>query len=95
MNILSKNDTLNEIVWLVTGIKGTPLESSNWLWSLLRDTGENDTNATCKFNDHDNNYYVNPGDMFTVTAGYDGNYTLMLTEKRSGSTLFKSPLTKY
>jgi hypothetical protein len=95
MDIFSRNDDLNEIVWLVTGIEGAALESSNWMWALLRNTGENDTNATCKFYDHDNNDYVTAGDMFTVTAGSDGNYTLILTEKRSGRTLFKSPQTKY
>lgn len=91
---------MNTIIWLVAGLEGEAVSDVSYTWSLLNESGGNAINASVTFNDNDVNNYVNPGDTFSVYAGPDsdggdGYFTLILTDSSTGSTIFKSVITKY
>lgn len=94
-NVYDTDADANEVIWYVSGIENGPLGDDEYDWSLLNESGGNETGVTVKFNDNNDDDYVNSGDTFSVTAATDGKYTFVLTSKDTGETIYKSSLTQY
>jgi len=95
MNIYSRDDAANEIIWLVSGMDGKAIGINDMETWLISEDGQPQPDAEITFNEVTGEGYVNPGDTFFVGAPSDGKYVFMLTHKLSGSTLWKSSLTHY
>jgi FlaG/FlaF family flagellin (archaellin) len=107
VSMFDVNEAEHEIVWLVTGIEGHPVDNSSYTALLLNSTtgvGLNvslngggtigTVDAWVNFTDNDGDGYVNPGDVFRVKA-HDGSFVFMLLDKNTGSSIFKSEPRKY
>jgi len=95
MNIYSKDDSKNTVIWLVSGVEGQPVESENIETFLENETGYPQQDANITFNQVIGYGYVNPGDTFTVVAPSHGDYKFILYHKTQGYDLFISSLTHY
>jgi len=95
MNIFSKNDDANEVIWLVSGVEGNPIGINDVETILLNESGEPQPDAEITFSDNNADDLITPGDTFTVIAPSDGYYVFMLTHKISGATIYKSSSTHY
>ena len=95
MNIWSQDNSSNEVVWMVSGVEGPPVETKDVERILLNESGQPQPDAEITFNEVNVEGYINPGDTFTVVAPYDGYFVFMLTHKISGATIYKSSLTHY
>jgi flagellin-like protein len=96
MNIFSRDDGLNRIIWHVTQVEGEPVSENAYSWALLyANNGTNVSGASLDFRDNNNDDYINSGDTFEVNAGRDGTFVLTITDSATGKLLFKSAKTKY
>ena len=94
MNIYSRNDAGEQVIWLVSGIEGEAILNTSTNKYLLNDTGAAAT-FTYQFNDVNSDNYINAGDTFAITASGDGYYVFMISDTGTGATIFKSTTTKY
>jgi PKD repeat protein len=95
MNIFSRDDSKNTIIWLVSGVEGQLVETDNIETFLENESGYPQQGANITFNEVTGYGYVNPGDTFTVVAPSDGDYRFILYHKTQGYDLFISSLTHY
>lgn len=95
MNIYSRNDDTNEIIWLVSGVEGGPIKINEIETNLLNESGEPQPDAKIIFNDVYNLGYINPGDTFTVIAPFDGYFVFTIINNLTDETMYKSTLVKY
>ena len=94
MNIYSRNDAGQQVIWLVSGIEGEAILNTSTNKFLLGSDGSAATfNYT--FNDVNSDNYINAGDTFSITADADGYYVFMISDTGTGATIFKSTSTKY
>jgi flagellin-like protein len=98
MNIYSRNDANNQVIWLVSGIEGEAILNTSTDKYLLDSAGSAAT-FTYTFNDVNNDSYINAGDTFSINtaagATGDGYYVFMISDTGTGATIFKSTSTKY
>ena len=94
MNVYSRNDAGEQVIWLVSGIEGEAILNTSTNKYLLNSTGAAAT-FTYVFNDVNSDNYINAGDTFAITANLDGYYTFMISDTGTGATIFKSTTTKY
>ena len=94
MNVYSRNDGSEQVIWLVSGIEGEAILNTSTNKYLLNATGASAT-FTYTFNDVNSDGYVNAGDTFAVTAPADGYYVFMMSDSGTGATIYKSTNTKY
>jgi len=95
MNIYFKDDDANTVVWEVSGLEGATLKEENYDAKLLHNNGTKDEGATILFQDIISPGYVNEGDTFKVKASEDGYFVFLITNSKSGNTIYKSALTIY
>jgi flagellin-like protein len=94
MNVYSRNDANQQVIWLVSGIEGEAILNTSTNKYLLNASGASAA-ITYTFNDVNNDGYVNAGDTFAVTAPIDGYYVFMISDTGTGATIYKSTSTKY
>jgi flagellin-like protein len=95
MNIYSRNDAGQQVIWLVSGIEGEAILNTSTNKYLLNSSGAAAIGATFTFNDVNSDNYINAGDTFAITATSDGYYVFMISDTGTGATIFKSTSTKY
>ncbi|MFW6120405.1 MAG: hypothetical protein ACOC80_05840, partial [Petrotogales bacterium] len=95
LDILSKDDDANEIIWLVIDVEGDPVSINEVETMLLNESGYVQPDAEITFQDANADELINTGDTFTIIAPYDGYFIFMLTHKSTGATIFKSTSTHY
>ena len=97
MNIYSRNDVTDEVIWLVSGIEGEAVEDGTYSTALLYANGTlaatGEPNITKQ--EFVGSGYVNAGDTFKVIAPEDGYFVFMITDTATGQTIYKSTSTKY
>ena len=94
MNVYSRNDGSEQVIWLVSGIEGEAILNTSTNKYLLNATGASAT-FTYTFNDVNSDGYVNAGDTFAITAAADGYYVFLMSDSGTGATIYKSTNTKY
>ena len=94
MNIYSRNDAGQNVIWLVSGVEGEAVLNTSTNKYLLNSSGAAAA-ITYTFNDVNTDGYVNAGDTFSITAPSDGYYVFMISDTGTGATIFKSTSTKY
>jgi hypothetical protein len=94
MNVYSRNDASQQVIWLVSGIEGEAILNTSTNKYLLNATGAS-ASFTFTFNDVNSDGYINAGDTFAVTATSDGYYVFMISDTGTGATVYKSTSTKY
>jgi flagellin-like protein len=94
MNIYSRNDANQNVIWLVSGIEGEAILNTSTNKYLLNASGAAAA-ITYTFNDVNSDNYINAGDTFSITAPSDGYYVFMISDTGTGATIFKSTSTKY
>jgi len=95
LTIYSRDDSLNETIWLVSGYSGEVIPEGSYETILLFHNGTVDSGAIISKQDVMNQGYINSGDTFKVRASSDGNFVFLITDKNTGSTMFRSVSTKY
>ena len=94
MNIYSRNDANEQVIWLVSGIEGEAILNSSTNKYLLNSSGAA-ASFTYVFNDINSDNYINAGDTFSITTTSDGYYVFMISDTGTGATIYKSTTTKY
>lgn len=95
LNILSQNESNNEIKWIVSDIEFDSLEGESLTLELLGEDFSLDPYASISYSDIDLDGYVSTSDIFTVVANEDGNYYFRIKGLTTGETLFLSSLVHY
>ena len=94
MNVYSRNDAVQQVIWLVSGIEGEAILTNSTNKYLLDNLGAS-AGFNITFNDVNGDWYINAGDTFALTADNDGYYTFMISDTGTGATIYKSTTTKY
>lgn len=95
LSVYSRDDSLNVTIWLVSGFSGETIPDDSYEAILLYNNGTADTGANITKQEVMGAGFVNSGDTFTVIASEDGNFVFLITDKHTGSTMFKSIPTRY
>jgi len=95
IDILSKDNTSNTIVWRVEGVEGRPVSINDVELLLLNQSGAIQNDAEIIFDDWPIMGEIDCSDRFTVTATKDGYFVFMIKHKTTDATIFKSPLNRY
>ena len=95
MNIFDRDTSAYTVIWMVSQVEGETVAYDEYDWTLLDTSGVNVSGATFSFNDNNNDNYVNSGDNFAINTTSSASYVLTLSDRGTGSLLFKSASTKY
>jgi len=95
LTVYSRDDSLNETIWLVSGFSGEAISEDSYESILLFDNGTVDSGANITKQEVMGAGFVNSGDTFTVRASEDGVFVFLITDKHTGSTMFKSTPSRY
>jgi flagellin-like protein len=95
MNVFDRDTSAYEVIWMVSQVEGETIGSTEYVWTLLDNSGVNATGATLTYNDNNADGYVNSGDTFAVNATASASYVFTLADSGTGALLFKSATTKY
>ena len=94
MNVYSRNDANEQVIWLVSGIEGEAILANSTNKYLIDSNGAS-AGFNYTFNDVNGDWYINAGDTFALTADNDGYYVFMVSDTGTGATIYKSTSTKY
>ena len=94
MNVYSRNDANEQVIWLVSGIEGEAILTNSTNKYLIDNVGA-PAGFNITFNDVNGDWYINAGDTFALVADDDGYYVFMISDTGTGATIYKSTTTKY